>query len=36
MNQLADGGGGVQANYRAREQTWIETFLFLKKVFVHD
>lgn len=31
MNRLAAGGGTPEANYHARQETWKETFAFLKK-----
>jgi dienelactone hydrolase len=36
LNDLADGRGSVQANYAARQETWAETFSFLKKYLVAD
>lgn len=31
LNSLSSGGGSSESNYKARENTWNETFLFLKK-----
>ncbi len=33
MNNLATGGGTPEANYNARQETWKETFMFLKRAF---